>query len=95
MDLPFRALVLLPVPVSYVLAGHKPELLLSSQPGYIGTFFQLFFLELFVYVAWRTIIYPKYISPLRHLPSPKGGSWWNGQFARISAEPTGNPQTAW
>ncbi|KAI9640865.1 hypothetical protein NHQ30_010706 [Ciborinia camelliae] len=40
-------------------------------------------------------LYPFYFSPLRHLPSPKGGSWWNGQWNRISAEPTGEPMLDW
>ncbi|EDO02304.1 hypothetical protein SS1G_04780 [Sclerotinia sclerotiorum 1980 UF-70] len=40
----------------------------------------------------RLLVLPTILS---HLPSPKGGSWWNGHWKRISGEPTGQPMLDW
>ncbi|TLD20332.1 hypothetical protein PspLS_08493 [Pyricularia sp. CBS 133598] len=44
---------------------------------------------------WATQLYPKFFSPMRHLPEPKGNSFWHGQFKKISAEPGGAPMVEW
>ena len=94
-DIPFKALTALSALSTYVLVEHQPNLLLFSKPSYAGTFVQVWFLQFWLWAFWRVIIWPKFFSPLRHLPGPKGGSWWNGQWASISAEPTGAPMIDW
>lgn len=94
-SIPFKRLLVLPTTLSYALVSYKPDTLLSSQPSYLGTFVQLYLIQFIVFAVWRVILYPHYFSPLRHLPSPKGGSWWNGQWNRISGEPTGQPMLDW
>jgi hypothetical protein len=94
-SLPFKSMTALSAVSSFVLVGYRPDLLLSSRPTYIGTFVLLWILSFFGWAFWKVILYPKYFSPLRHLPMPKGGSWWNGHFKEISAKPTGEPQIEW
>jgi len=80
---------------SYVLVGHFPELLLFSRPSFIGTFIQFWVLSFLGWCFWKIILYPWFFSPLRYLPEPAGGSWWNGHFAQISALPSGGPMVDW
>ncbi|KAF5878704.1 putative cytochrome p450 97b3 protein [Botrytis fragariae] len=94
-SIPFKRLLVLPTTLSYALVSYKPDTLLSTQPSYLGTFVLLYLLQFIGFAIWRVILYPYYFSPLRHLPSPKGGSWWNGQWKRISGEPTGQPMLDW
>ena len=94
-DIPFKPFTALSALSTYVLVEHAPHLLLFSQPSYTGTFFQLWFVQFWLWAIWRVILYPKFFSPLRHLPTVPGGSWWNGQFGRIQAEPTGAPMMEW
>ncbi|KAG4029847.1 hypothetical protein MFRU_014g01420 [Monilinia fructicola] len=94
-SIPFKRLLVLPTTLTYALVQHKSDISLSSQPSYLGTFVQLYLLQFVLFAIWRVILYPFYFSPLRHLPSPKGGSWWNGQWKRISGEPTGQPMLDW
>jgi hypothetical protein len=95
MDTPYQAIAGLAAVSSYVLVTYVPELLPSSKPGYIGTFAQLWSLGFSLSLTWQVILYPKFFSPLRHLPSPKGGSWWNGHFSEIVARPSGEPMKDW
>ncbi|KAI1328366.1 cytochrome P450 [Xylariaceae sp. FL0255] len=62
---------------------------------YISTFFSAFVFQSALWSFYAVVLYPYFLSPLRHLPEPKGGSWWNGQFSRISNEPTGIPMRDW
>lgn len=94
-DIPYRTLTGLSALSAYSLVTYLPGVLPSAQPGYLGTFAQLWTLGFTLFAFWQIIVYPKLLSPLRHLPGPKGGSWWNGQFFRILAEPTGAPMREW
>ena len=94
-DIPLKALAALSALTTYVFVGHLPNALPFSKPSYLGTFVGVFSLQFSLWALWRVILYPKFFSPLRHLPTPSGGSWWNGQFARIQAEPTGAPMMDW
>ena len=80
---------------AYFLVAHVPNVLLFSNPSYFGTFVQLFILQFAAWVLYEVILYPKYLSPLRHLPAPTGDSWWNGQFGRIKKEASGKPMREW
>ncbi|RDL36764.1 Cytochrome P450 [Venustampulla echinocandica] len=90
-----RTAVVLSAVSTYALVQYRPGLLLFSNPTYIGTFLQLSLLQFFAWSFWRVIIWPKFISPLRHLPEPTGGSFWNGQFPAILKRPTGAPMVDW
>jgi len=90
-----KAITVVSAVATYILVEHQPHLLLSSRPSYLGTFSQICILWFIVYAIWRVVAWPKFISPLRHVPGPSGGSWWNGQFASILAKPTGIPMIEW
>jgi hypothetical protein len=94
-DIPFKAVTAFSAVSSYIIVGYKPELLLFSRPSYVGTFVQFWVLSFAAWCFWKIILFPKFFSPLRYLPSPTGGSWWNGHFAQISALPTGAPMVEW
>ena len=92
---PYRALAAIPAVSTYLLVAHKPDLLLSSRPTYLGTYVQLFIIELITWAFWAVLLYPRFFSPLRHLPMPAGGSWWNGQRQTIAENPSGKPMIEW
>ncbi len=94
-DIPFKSMTALSAVSSLVLVGYRPDLLLSSRPTYIGTFVLTWITLFLAWAFWKVILFPKYFSPLRHLPMPKGGSWWNGHFNEISARATGDPHIEW
>ncbi|RDW77310.1 cytochrome P450 monooxygenase-like protein [Coleophoma cylindrospora] len=93
--IPLREVAISSAAASFALVNFQPNVLLFSRPSYLGTFVQLFLVQFILWGIWKVLLYPKFFSPLRHLPSPPGGSWWNGQFARISKEPTGQPHCDW
>ncbi len=37
----------------------------------------------FSYLLWKVLLYPKLVSPLRHLPQPKAGHWLHGQLWNV------------
>lgn len=51
--------------------------------------------ELLAYGIYSALIYPFYVSPLRHLPMPKGNHWLFGHALTIVKEPTANPAKRW
>lgn len=55
---------------SYYLVNRRPDVLLFSNPSFIGTFIQLFVLEYLLKQLWGIVLWPKYFSPLRDLPEP-------------------------
>ncbi|ERF74949.1 hypothetical protein EPUS_05157 [Endocarpon pusillum Z07020] len=67
----------------------------SVGGSYIWTAVPLFLLQWLVYAFYSIILYPKFFSPLRHLPSPPGASFFMGQFPAILAEPSGMPMRRW
>lgn len=90
-----RRVVVLSAVLSFVLVQYLPGFLLYSKPTYIGTFSQLLLLQLPIWTIWKVIIWPKFVSPLRNIPGPTGGSFWNGQFSVILKKPTGGPMIDW
>ncbi|KAJ3552081.1 hypothetical protein NPX13_g11201 [Xylaria arbuscula] len=77
---------------SYLLASSQ---LPWWKLHFTGGFISLFLIQVFAWAVWTVILWPKFFSPLRSLPEPPGGSWWNGHFARILAEPSGIPMREW
>jgi cytochrome P450 len=55
----------------------------------------IFCLQWLVYGIYAVIIYPRFLSPLRHLPEPPGNSFFNGQWSVLIKEPSGLPMRRW
>lgn len=66
-----------------------------STTAFLKYYTSVYAVIFFSWGLWTVFLYPKVFSPLRGLPEPKGGSWYNGHFARIRALPTGVPMTEW
>ena len=81
------------------LAAGSSVLLQRYAPGYplgiITSTVILFLLEFFAYQAWSIIVYPRYFSPIRHVPTPPGGSLILGHSRIISRESSGKPAREW
>jgi len=93
--IPFKALMGIPAISTYLLVEFKPELLLFSHPTYLGTYVQLFTIQFIAWAFWTVLLYPAFFSPLRHLPMPSGGSWWNGHWKVITESASGEPMIHW
>ena len=78
---------------AYLLASGT--LRLWPESGMVRPFVVLWVLQFFSSLAWSIVFYPKFFSPLRHLPGPRDGSFFMGQFADIRRYPTGVPQIKW
>lgn len=55
----------------------------------------LFLLHELVWFVYGVLIYPHFVSPLRHLPSVPGGSLFSGQWSALVKEPSGIPPRRW
>jgi hypothetical protein len=66
-----------------------------SKLALIRVFAAIFLVELIAWGVWRVLIYPHYVSPLRHLPQPSNSHWLLGQGPKIIREPTGVPAREW
>ena len=93
MAVPHQTCLALAVSISWLLSQYAPQFLLNSSVWFTGLAVECALV--FIAFSWSVIIYPKLFSPLRHLPQPSGGSFLNGQFWRIFAEPTGHPHSDW
>lgn len=80
---------------SFLLVRFTPKVLVFDRPTYLGTFVELILFELLAWAFYKVVLYPKYLSPLRHLPGPKNESWWNGNFGRVLREVNGGPAMDW
>jgi hypothetical protein len=73
--------------MALLLSANVPRMFLSSSAGsvlltrvatsyapttsYVGNFLILLFGQLFVFLTWKVVIWPKLLSPLRNLPQPR------------------------
>lgn len=71
MDLPWLPIGLSSVTASFVLVHNTPQYSVSAS--YVKTFLALETLQILLGLLWQAIIYPKFFSPIRHLPQPKVG----------------------
>ncbi|KAH6608737.1 isotrichodermin c-15 hydroxylase cytochrome p-450 monooxygenase cyp65a1 [Trichoderma cornu-damae] len=55
----------------------------------------LLFSQLLVYGIWAVILYPRFFSPLRHLPTARNGHWLLGHGREILAAKPGVPMREW
>ncbi|KAI1432031.1 cytochrome P450 [Xylaria sp. CBS 124048] len=67
----------------------------SESTTYLGVFFRVYVSCLLLWATYSFVLYPNLFSPLRHLPTVDGGSWWSRESLRLWAEPMGVPQSDW
>ena len=67
----------------------------SARQSYFLTALSVLLLEFIVWAFYAVILYPKFLSPIRHLPGPKPDSFFNGSFKTIRELPTGVPGKMW
>ncbi|KAI3332199.1 cytochrome P450 [Xylariaceae sp. AK1471] len=89
---PWRRTVASSLAASYILVSYQSH---WWKLHYTGTFFTAWFFQTLAWAVWVVILWPRFFSPLRSLPEPSGGSWFNGHFKRILAEPSGIPMRDW
>jgi hypothetical protein len=83
-NMPLRYMACASVAFGIVLP--KPFHLLEFETHVVETVFYAFFAQVFVWSIYLIFIYPHFLSPLRHLPQPKGGipfighSWALGKY---------------
>ncbi|CAD6504194.1 BgTH12-05928 [Blumeria graminis f. sp. triticale] len=77
----------------YIIAAYLPDQ--HALFAYTRNFILAWIVHVFIWIVCKVIVYPKFTSPLRYLPSPEGGSWWNGQYPTIAKYPTGKPMVSW
>jgi hypothetical protein len=68
MNVPIKQLILSSVCGSFLM-HYLP--VAQENPRYKSVTVALFCLQFLIWAVWRIFIYPKYMSPLRHLPGPK------------------------
>ena len=93
MAVPKRFLLLAAAAWTWFSQRYAPAVAISQ--GYIKNTIALFAIAVFVQLAWSIVVYPLFLSPLRHLPSPPDGHFLLGHFRRIYKDPTGEPQRDW
>lgn len=93
MDFPFKPAVAASAVAGYGATTYlRPQWSTSAFAGYFACSFMVYFAG---WALWTVILYPKVFSPLRHLPEPKNSSWFNGNWRKIVAEPSGAPMLEW
>jgi hypothetical protein len=55
----------------------------------------LFLLQLTLTTLYNAVLYPRFFSPLRHIPTPPGAHWLSGHTRKIMKEPSGYPAREW
>lgn len=68
MDFPWSTTVLGSIAGSFVLVRLTPQY--TPGASYIGTFWVLLLLQVLAAVIWQAVLWPRFFSPLRHLPTP-------------------------
>lgn len=76
---------------SFILERFAPDYSL----GLFKTAILLFFAQFLAYQIWLIVVYPRFFSPLRDIPSPPDGNFFLGQTGRIFKETSGRPMRDW
>jgi len=76
---------------SFVLNRYAP----AYSIGLWMTAILLFFTQFIIYETWIIVIYPRFFSPLRHLPTPPDNRFFSGQTRRVLSQPSGIPMRDW
>ncbi|KAK0703812.1 cytochrome P450 [Lasiosphaeria miniovina] len=93
MGFPSRTVLAVSLAAGYLASSGK--LLPWVSLGFVSAFAAAWAVQFFAWAVWVVLVYPKFFSPLRHLPQPDGGSWLLGQFPKISRMPMGAPALEW
>lgn len=89
--------------------GHKLELLGAATGetivlqryapqfffGLIPTTILLFLIQFFIYNIWAILIYPRFFSPIRHVPEAPDGGFFLGQTRKVTKASSGQPMREW
>ncbi|CAK1355140.1 Cytochrome P450 3A29 [Cercospora beticola] len=67
----------------------------STPIGPFSTVVLLFLAQFVLYQAYSILIWPHYISQIRHLPLVPESHWFWGQTKRILKDPSGTPMREW
>ncbi|EXJ93058.1 hypothetical protein A1O3_01614 [Capronia epimyces CBS 606.96] len=78
---------------SNLLVRYAPNY--SIRHSYTWTASAAYLLCWLIYAVYCVLIYPHFVSPLRHLPNVPGGSLFNGQWSVVVKEPSGMPLRRW
>jgi len=78
-------------PASVLLRHYAPALSLGAISTPIVLFLALFLAK----ITWHVVVYPKFFSPLRHLPTPDDNAFFTGQTKRVFREAGGRPMRHW
>ena len=68
MDVPWQFITISSLASSFGHLRLAPQYSPSSY--FVATFLLVFLVESIVAVTWQAIIWPRFVSPLRHLPEP-------------------------
>lgn len=55
----------------------------------------IFLVQFVVLTLFDVLLYPRWFSPLRHIPEPPDGHFFTGQTRRVLREPSGVPMKDW
>ena len=69
MDLAWSNVAFTSVAGSLLLVRLTPQY--TPGASYIATFCLLLLLQILGFVIWQAVLWPRFFSPLRHLPEPK------------------------
>ncbi|KAH7381206.1 cytochrome P450 [Phaeosphaeria sp. MPI-PUGE-AT-0046c] len=94
MAIPKRALLLSSCALTFFSFRYAPQATFFPH-SYFWNIATLFVIQAFLQFGWQIVVYPLFLSPLRHLPQPPNAHFLLGHFKRIYKEPTGEPQRDW
>jgi len=93
-NIPFLpALTLASAAESFIITLAIPQYL--PRNPFVWIFVRTIAVNLAIYAVYRLFIYPFFISPLRHLPQPKGGLPLLGNGLVLFAKPPGQDFLKW
>lgn len=77
--------------LSLLLSRYAPQYSIGLLTGGVV----LYLVQFAVYSAWTILFYPRYFSPLRHVPEAPDGNLFIGQTRTIIAKSSGQPMREW
>lgn len=63
--------------------------------GFFTTSSIIFFSVIPIYITWWTVVYPRFFSPLRHMPEPPNRGFFSGHTLPVFRAATGEPAKEW
>jgi hypothetical protein len=69
MAIPKRALLLSSFAITFFAFRYAPQFVVFGR-SYLSNIATLFLIQVFAQFGWQIIVYPLFLSPLRHLPQP-------------------------